>query len=95
MQRPSGFGDLPALDPTSLLCLEIDIELRDAWELLDLAPERGDDLPLGIIAWAMRLAYASGRYRGETEGRAAGYTDGYEDGRQQDRYDNAFADEPA
>jgi hypothetical protein len=91
MERPSAFGDLPALDPTSLLCLEIDIELRDAWELLDLAEEPGDDLPLGIIAWAMRLAYASGRYRGETEG----YRDGYEDGRRQDRYAAPFADAPA
>jgi hypothetical protein len=94
-QRPSAFGDLPALDPTSLLCLEIDIELRDAWELLDLAPDVWDDLPLEIIAWAMRVAYDRGRGRGETEGRAAGYEEGYEDGRQQERYDSAFADEPA
>jgi len=72
-QRSSASDDLPALDATSLRCLEIDVELRDAWELLDLAPDVWDDVHLEIIAWAMRVAYDRGRARGETEGRAAGY----------------------
>jgi flagellar biosynthesis/type III secretory pathway protein FliH len=93
-QRPSAFDDPPALDPTTLLCLEIDIELRDAWELLDQAPDIWDDLHLAITASAMRVAYDRGRRQGETAGRAAGYEDGYEDGHQEG-YDSAFADAPA
>ncbi len=68
-QRPSGFDHLPALDPTTLLCLEIDIELRNAWELLDQANDTWDDGHLAVIASAMRVAFVLGR-------RAAGSEDG-------------------
>jgi flagellar biosynthesis/type III secretory pathway protein FliH len=90
-QRPSAFDDPPALDPTTLLCLEIDIELRDAWELLDQAPDTWDDRHLAVIASAMRVAFDRGRRQGETAGRAAGYQDGYEDGHQEG-HDTASAD---
>ena len=93
-QRPSGFDYPPALDPTTSLCLEIDIELRDAWELLDQASETWDDRHLAVIANAMRVAYVRGRRQGETAGRAAGYQDGYEDGHQEGS-DSAFADPSA
>ena len=94
LQRPSAFHDAPALDPTTLLCLDIDVELRDAWELLDQVPDVWDDLHLAVVASAMRVAYERGRRRGETAGRAAGYQDGYEDGHEEG-YDTAFADVPA
>ena len=89
----SGFDRPPALDATALLCLEIDIELRDAWELLDQATDAWNDGHLAVIASAMRVAYERGRCQGETAGRDAGYQDGYEDGRQEG-YDSAFADLP-
>lgn len=82
-QRPSGFDDPPALDPETLLCLEIDIDLRDAWQALDQALDVWDDLHLAVTATAMRVAYERGRRQGETDGIAAGYQAGYEDGHQE------------
>ena len=82
-QRPSGFDDPPALDPATLLCLEIDIDLRDAWQALDQALDVWDDLHLAVTATAMRVAYERGRRQGETDGIAAGYQAGYEDGHQE------------
>ena len=79
-QRPSAFDDPPALDPETLLCLEIDIDLRDAWEALDQALDVWDDLHLAVTANAMRVAYQRGRRQGKTEGIAAGYQPGFEDG---------------
>jgi hypothetical protein len=90
-QRPSAFDDPPELDPTTLLCLEIDIELRDVWALLDQAPDMWNDRNLAVTANALRVAYARGRRQGETAGRAAGHQDGYEEG-YEEGCDSAFVD---
>jgi flagellar biosynthesis/type III secretory pathway protein FliH len=95
-QRPSDFDDPPALDPETLLCVEIDIDLRDVWEALDQALEVWDDQHLAVTASAMRVAYERGRVQGETEGisagHQAGYEDGYEDGREDGRQEGCNSD---
>jgi hypothetical protein len=63
---PTPFNDdLPELDATRLRSLEIDIELRDIWELLDQRRDVWDDLQLAVTARAMRVAYDRGLRNGE------------------------------
>ena len=94
-QRPSGFDDPPALDPETLLCLEIDIDLRDAWQALDQALDVWDDLHLAVTATAMRVAYERGRRQGETDGIAAGYQAGYEHGYEDGHQEGSDSDKAA
>ena len=98
-QRPPAYDDPPPLDPTTLLCLEIDIELREAWEALDQALDFWDDPHLAVTASAMRVAYERGRRQGVTAGIAAGYQagyeDGHEDGHEDGRQEGCDSDAPA
>jgi hypothetical protein len=61
---PASNHDLPALDATELLCLDIDMELTDVWEQLDQMRGLWDDLHLAVVASAMRVAFARGRRQG-------------------------------
>jgi hypothetical protein len=97
-QRPSLISDdLPELNATQLLSLEIDVELRDVWEQLDQRPDLWDDLLLRVTACAMRVAFERGRCQGEAadkddayeKGYSAGYEQGHEEG-YEEGYDDAI-----
>ena len=86
-ERPTAFDNSRAPDAWELQSLEIDIELRDVWQLIDQRRDLFDDLRLEITARAMRVAFDRGRCLGETAGEAAGYEEGYTQG-----YDDACAE---
>ena len=83
-KRPTASHNARAPDAWELRSLEIDIELRDVWQLIDQRRDLFDDLRLEITARAMRVAFERGRGLGETASEAAdyeeGYTQGYDDG---------------
>jgi flagellar biosynthesis/type III secretory pathway protein FliH len=74
-----------------LQCLEIDIELRDVWEVLDEMPDFSDDLQRTVTAMAMRIAYERGYRNGETAGQQAGFDDGHAQGYDEGSGDGATA----
>ena len=86
-ERHTAFDDARAPDAWELQSLEIDIELRDVWWLIDQRRDLFDDLQLAITARAMRVAFDRGRCLGEAAGEAAGYEDGYIQG-----YDDGCAE---
>lgn len=79
-ERPPAFDNSRAPHAWQLRSLEIDIELRDVWELIDQRRDLFDEPRLDIAARAMRVAFDRGRRLGETAGEAAGYERGYTDG---------------
>ena len=86
-ERHTAFDNPPAPHAWELRSLEIDIELRDVWRLLDQRRDLFDDLRLEIAARAMRVAFDRGRCLGKAEGEASGYEDGYALG-----YDDGYAE---
>ena len=86
-ERPTAFDNPRAPDAWELQSLQIDIELRDVWQLIDQRRDLFDDLRLEITARAMRVAFERGRCLGETAGEAAGYEEGYTQG-----YDDGCAE---
>ena len=85
--RPTAFDNPRAPDAWELQSLQIDIELRDVWQLIDQRRDLFDDLRLEITAKAMRVAFERGRCFGETASEAAGYDEGYTHG-----YDDGCAE---
>ena len=79
-ERPAAFDPPRAPHAWELQSLDIDIELRDVWQLVDQRRDLFDDLRLEIAARAMRVAFDRGRCVGETAGRDAGYDEGYAQG---------------
>ena len=79
-ERPAAFDPPRAPDAWELQSLEIDIELRDVWQLIDQRRDLFDDLRLEIAARAMRVAFDRGRGVGESAGRDAGFEEGYAQG---------------
>ena len=96
-ETPTASDSSRAPDAWELRSLEIDIELRDVWQLLDQRRDLFDDRRLEITARAMRVAFDRGRCLGETAGEAAGYEEGYMRGYDDgcaDAYDQGFAAAP-
>ena len=66
---PTTAGETTAFDDNTtevsaleLRCLEIDIELRDVWEVLGQMPDLSEELHLRVAAMATRVAYDRGRF---------------------------------
>lgn len=70
---------LRELSPFELRCLDIDVELRDVWALLDQLPGRWKKRQLQFFAGALRVSYD----RGLTAGKLAGFDEGFEEGHEQ------------
>lgn len=66
---PNNLPKLPAVEKRSL---EIDLELRDVWELLDASDLANDLQHLAVAANMMRVAYDRGLRHGQAEGFLAG-----------------------
>jgi hypothetical protein len=67
---------LRELSPLELRCLDIDVELRDVWALLDQLPGRWKKRRLQFFAEALRVSYD----RGLSAGKLAGFDEGFEEG---------------
>jgi hypothetical protein len=87
MHERTAFDNSRAPHAWQLQSLEIDIELRDVWQLVDQRRDLFDEPRLEITARAMRVAFERGRCLGETGGRDAGYEEGYMHG-----YDDGCAE---
>jgi hypothetical protein len=82
--------ELPILSELELRSLQIDLELRDVWDLTDQVPKRWKRCHLEFMAGALRVAYD----RGVAAGKDDGFRDGYAEGQStgfNDGHDKGFA----